>query len=158
MIQNALRAARLDIDFYNEAERNTSLTGQAFVVVVVAYALSGVGAWIGPADDLLGAVVGSVVWGIIGWIVWAFITNLIGGALGGTANFGEMLRVLGFAQVPIAIGIIPFLDWVGLIWMFIAAVIAVREGLDFSTLKAIGTLILGWLVIAVGRAVINFLF
>jgi hypothetical protein len=158
MLANAMRAMRLDVDFYNTVEHDTSYTGQAAGVVTVAYLLAGVGAWLGPADNLVVAVVGSVIGGLVGWAVWAALTNIIGGMLGGTADFGEMLRVLGFAQAPIAIGIIPFLDWIGLIWMFVAAVIAVREGLDFSTGKALGTLALGWVVLLIIRLVINFVF
>ena len=156
MLQNAIRAARLDTDFYNTVEHDKSYTGQAGAVVAFAYALAGIGLWIGPADNLVRAFVVSVLGGLIGWLVWAFLTNLIGGRLGGTADFGEMLRVLGFAQAPIAIGIIPFLSFVGLIWMFIAAVVAVREGLDFSTGKAVGTLVLGWLVLAAVQFVVGF--
>ncbi len=158
MLQNMIRAARLDKDFYNTVEHDQTYTPQAGAVVVVAYGLSGIGLWLGPAEGLFRSVIGSLIGGLVGWLVWAFLTNVIGGALGGTADFGEMLRVLGFAQAPIAIGVIPFLSFIGLIWMFVAAVIAVREGLDFTIGKAVGTLVLGWLVLVVIQTVIGFAF
>ena len=43
MLQNVIRAMKLDTDFYNTVERDASFTPQAFVVVVVANGLAGVG-------------------------------------------------------------------------------------------------------------------
>ena len=156
MLANAMRAMKLDVDFYNTVEHDENYTSQATTVVIIAYALAGVGAWLGPADNLIGTVAASIIGGLIGWLIWAALTNYIGKALGGTADYGEMLRVLGFAQAPIALGIIPFVGGiVGLVWMFIAAVVAVREGLDFSTGKALGTLVLGWIVLVAIQFVIG---
>lgn len=155
MLANALRAMRLDVEFYNTVEHDENYTSQATSVVIIAYALAGVGAWLGPADNLIGTVASSIFGGLIGWLIWAALTNFIGRALGGTSDYGEMLRVLGFAQAPIALGIVPIVGGiVGLVWMLIAAVVAVREGLDFSTGKALGTLALGWIVLVVIQAVI----
>ena len=84
--------------------------------------------------------------GLVGWVVWAGLTMWIGTQFfGGTTNFGEMLRVLGFAQAPRALAFIPFLGFVAAIWAFVASVIAIREGHDFTTGKAIGTTIVGWI-------------
>jgi hypothetical protein len=172
LIQNMIRAAALDLEFYNRAERTTGLTRQAFFVVVLANAMAAVGSWIGyentagadlwnEARGWLGIgdfpvpdggdvffVVGlGVLFAIVGWVAWAVSTSLIGGRIfKGTTDVGEMLRVLGFAQAPRVIGIIPFLGPVAAVWVLVASVVAIREGLDFSTGRAIGTAIGGWLV------------
>ncbi len=172
MIRNMIRAAALDTEFYNRAESSTGLTRQALVVVVVANALAAVGSWIGyentAGEDLwsearrwLGIgnfpipdgggiffVVGfGVLFAVIGWIAWAVITSFIGGRVfKGTTDVGEMLRVLGFAQAPRVIGVIPFLGPVAAVWVLVASVVAIREGLDFSTGRALGTALGGWLV------------
>ena len=84
---------------------------------------------------------------LLGWIVWATTTSFIGTRVfKGTTDMGEMLRVLGFAQSPRVIGVIPFLGPVAAVWVLVASVVAIREGLDFSTGRAIGTAIGGWLV------------
>ena len=44
------------------------------------------------------------------------------------------------------IGVIPFLGPVAAVWVLVASVVAIREGLDFSTGRAVGTAIGGWLV------------
>ena len=148
MLQNAIRAARLDTDFYNTVEHDTSYTGQAAAIVVIVGLASGFGAWFGPAENLIGAVVGGVVFGIVGWLVWSGLTLFVGvRVFDGTADYGEMLRVLGFAQAPLVLAIIPFFGWVFAIWAFVAGVVAIREGLDFSTGKAIGTAAVGWIIL-----------
>lgn len=150
MIENAIRAARLDVDFYNTIEHDKSYTGQAAIVVIIVNVLSGIGTFWSLGGNFFGAVIGGAVGGIIGWLIWAGITQFVGTRLfEGTAEYDEMLRVLGFAQAPRALGIIPYLGFVALIWSLIASVIAVREGLDFDTGKAIITVIVGWLAFVV---------
>ena len=146
MLRNMMRAIKLDTDFYNPVERDASFTPQAFVVVVLANGLAGVGTAIAFSEvSLLGGVFGGIVAGLVNWVIWSALALFIGTRVfGGTADMGEMLRVLGFAQAPLVIGVIPYLGLIGSIWMVVASVVAVREGLDFSTGKAIGTVVLGW--------------
>ena len=149
MTERMMGAARLDVATYEEVEHDASATGQAAVVVAIVAVASAIGAIGGDGAGPIGALIGAV----IGWIVWAGITYLIGDKLlGGTASWGELLRTLGFAQSPgvlFVLGIVPLLGGlvravVG-IWILIAGVIAIRQALDFSTGKAILTVILGWL-------------
>jgi hypothetical protein len=145
---------------------------QALGVVVLGGGLAAVGAWIGyentAGEDLWngirqwvgigdfpipteGGVVVVVVVGVIsavvGWFVWAVTTAFIGTRIfNGTTDVGEMLRVLGFAQAPRVIGVIPFLGPVAAVWVLVASVVAIREGLDLATGRAVGTAIGGWLV------------
>ncbi len=175
LIRNMIRAAALDPEFYNRAESSPSLTWQALAVVVVANALAAVGSWIGydntqdmfgvdiwnsirgwlgigdfpmPSEGGIVVMVGvGILLAILGWIVWAITTSVIGTKVfSGTTNVGEMLRVLGFAQAPRVIGVIPFLGPVAAVWVLAASVVAIREGLDFSTGRAIGTAVGGWLI------------
>lgn len=172
VIRNMIRAGALDLEFYNRAERTPNLIWQALGVVVLANALAAVGSWIGyentvgedlwngirgwlgignfpiPAEGGLPVMVGlGVLLAVAGWIVWAATTSFIGTRVfKGTTDLGEMLRVLGFAQAPRVIGVIPFLGPVAAVWVLVASVIAIREGLDFSTQRAVGTALGGWLV------------
>lgn len=171
MIRNLLRAMSLDVDLYNHVEAAPELTGQAFLVVVVANTMASIGTWIGlefsVGDQITGffnrwigfgsspltdeggflVVVGvGVLVATGGWVVWAFVTALVGSRLfKGTTNFGEMLRVLGYAQSPRVIGIIPLLGPVGSVWALVASVVAIREGQEFDTWRAIVTAGVGWL-------------
>jgi len=89
---------------------------------------------------------------LVGWLVWAGITYLVGAKLfGGTATWGELLRTIGFAQAPgvlLVLAFFPLLGWllrivVG-IWMLVAGFIAIRQALDFGNQKTLGTVLIGW--------------
>ena len=142
-------AARLDAATYEEVEHDASATGQAAVVVAIVAVASAIGA----IGDGGAGPIGALVAALIGWLVWAGVTYLIGDKLlGGTASWGELLRTLGFAQAPgvlFVLGIVPLLGglvrFVVGIWILVAGVVAIRQALDFSTGKAILTVLLGWL-------------
>jgi hypothetical protein len=144
-INHLVRAAFLDVDFYNEVEVDVSLNKQVTVVVVLANVLAGIGAALATGSPAyLGAIAGAIT-GLVGWIVWSAIALFIGTRfLGGTADFGQMARVIGFAFTPLVIGIIPWLGFVGAAWALLATVIAIREGLDVSTPRAIVAMLPGW--------------
>lgn len=161
MLQDAWRAAKLDVDFYNTIEHDSSYTSKAAVLVVIVSILSAIGtAWGTPGSQgFLSTFVFSAVAGLAGWFIWAGLTAWIGTSLfGATTDTGEMLRVLGYAQAPQALGVIPFLGWIGAIWSLVAAVVAAREGLDVSTGKAILTLIVGWLILVALRFFLGLIF
>jgi hypothetical protein len=143
-------AATLNIATYEEVEHDQTATGQAAGVVALVAIASAIGSY--GMGGLYGAL-GQLVSAFIGWAVWSAVTLLIGTKVfGGTADMGEMLRTLGFAQavgVIKVLGIVPLLGWIAAlaagIWMLVCGVVAVRQALDFTTGKAIGTVVLGWL-------------
>lgn len=178
-----IRAAALDTDLFNRAERTPSMIWQALAVVVIGGGLAAVGSWIGyentagadvwngirqwlgvgdfpiPTEGGIVVVVAAgVLSAVVGWFVWAVTTSFIGTSVfKGTTDVGEMLRVLGFAQAPRVIGVIPFLGPVAAVWVLVASVVAIREGLDFTTGRAVGTAIGGWLVWALLQQVASVL-
>lgn len=152
-------AALLDNATYEEVEADTTATGQAAVVVVLGAIASGIGMAGGGSGGIIAGVLGS----LIGWVLWAGITYLIGDkVLGGTATWGELLRTLGFAQAPrvlAVLGLIPGLRWlvaavIG-VWLLITGIVAIRQALDFSTGKAVATAVLGWLAMMIPMAVLG---
>lgn len=159
MLQRMIRAAKLDVDLYETVEADRGYTGEAFTIVLITSILWGIGQWLLPNTSFWGSLVGGVIGAIVGWVLWAIITNIVGGQLGGTADTGEMLRVLGYASSPMALGVVPGIGhFVGGVWALVAAVVAVRQGLDFSTGKAIGTIVIGWIVYIVARGILGFIF
>ena len=160
MLQNAIRAARLDVDFYNTVENDDTYTAQAALLVAIVGALIGLGNALSPYTD---GFFGPIFWGIggalLGWAVWAFVTDFVGRTFfGGESDVGQMLRVLGYAQAPLALSIVPVLGWIAVIWALIAAVVAIREGHDFTTGKAIGTVLVGWLIYVILAAIAYVIF
>lgn len=159
MIENAIRAAKLDVDFYNTVEQDTSLTGQAALLVAIVSLLSGIGNGIAFGGSFLGQALGAVVAGMVGWVIAAWLIDMIGRKLfQGESDVGQMQRVLAYAQAPRVLGVVPFLGWIAWIWTFVAVVVAVREGQDFSTGAAVGTVILGWLLTVILSGIVLAIF
>ena len=141
-----LRAAKLDVDLYEEVEADPEAMGQATAVVVLAALAAGIGNF--TTLGLTGLVVGTLA-ALVGWYIWAFLTYLIGTKLlpepETQSDVGELLRTIGFASSPGLLrvfGVVPALgDIVFLVaglWMLIAMVIAVRQALDYrSTWRAV---------------------
>lgn len=159
MIERMKGAAFLDIDTYEEVEADGGATGQAAGVVALVAVAQAIGAsGLGPRGMVTGMLAA-----LLGWLVWAGITYLIGDKLlGGTATWGELLRTLGFAQAPgllIILALIPILGWgvrlVVSVWVLVAGIIAIRQACDFGTGKAILTAVLGWLAIIIPSALLT---
>ena len=160
MINRLVRAARLDVDFYEEVEADTSLTQEALIVVVLVSIAGGIGSFLagifsGSIRSALLGLILSVVLGVISYYIWAYVTYFVGTELfEGTADVGELLRTLGYASGPRVLSILTFIPClgplaglVGAIWALVAGVVAVRQALDFDTTKAILTVVIGWLAV-----------
>ncbi|HEU4629937.1 MAG TPA: YIP1 family protein [Gemmatimonadaceae bacterium] len=146
-------AAMLDVATYEEVEADRSATGQAFVVVVIVAVCAG----IGHLGAGVGGVIGGIISSIVGWLIWSGVTMLVGTKLfGGTADWGELLRTLGFAQSPGVLAILGLIPVLGLlvvflvgIWQLVTGIVAIRQALDFTTGKAVLTAIVSWIVVMV---------
>jgi len=147
MIRNVMRVMLLDVDFFRDAATDKSLNVQAALVVIVASGMAGVGSAV-AADVPVGAsILVGIISGVIGWLLWSGVSFAIGTRVfGGDSEFTEMLRVIGFAFAPLAFGIVPYLGFPAAAWMLLASVIAVREGLDIPTPKALITMAAGWVL------------
>ena len=149
-----IRAAKLDVQLYEEVEADQGAMVQATTVVI----LSALAAGIGSANVGLLGMVSSMIAALIGWYVWAFLTYFIGTKFLAEpqtrSDHRELLRTIGFSSAPGLIrvlGIIPGLRalvfLVAGIWMLVAMVIAVRQALDYtSTGRAIGVCLIDWVV------------
>ncbi|NOX61742.1 MAG: YIP1 family protein [Chloroflexi bacterium] len=159
LIDRMIRAAKLDVELYEEVEADESLNGEALMAVVVVSLAGGVGSLIGGLGQGIGSALTGLVFGVIvallGYFVWAAITTFVGTRLfGGTSDFGEVRRVLGYAYAPNALGVFSFIPMVGgilvmvgSIWALVAGVVAIRQAMDFDTTKAILTVVIGWIVL-----------
>jgi hypothetical protein len=158
-----IRAAKLDVNLYEEVEADKGALRQAMGVVVLSSIAAGLGS-IGRVG-FSGIFIGTIT-ALISWYVWAYITYFIGTKLlpepQTKADHGELLRTIGFSSSPGLIrilGIIPgltgFVFLAASIWMLVAMVIAVRQALDYqSTLRAVVVCIIGWIIQALILALV----
>jgi len=157
-IDRIIRAAKLDVNLYEEVEADKGAMGQAMTVVIISSVAAGLGS---ITQGGIGGIFIGTVSALVGWFIWAYLTYLIGTKLlpepQTRADHGELLRTIGFSSSPGLIrvlGIIPGLSgiifFVASIWMLVAMVIAVRQALDYTgTWRAIGVCVIGWVIYAV---------
>jgi hypothetical protein len=155
LLDGMIRAAKLDVNFYEKVEADKGLFGQAMAVVVLSSIAAGIGS-VGQAG-VVGILTGTIA-ALIGWYIWAYLTYFIGTKFLAEpqtkADYGELLRTIGFSSSPGVIrilGIIPGLNvivnLVAGVWMLVAMVVAVRQALDYkSTGRAVGVCIIGWII------------
>jgi hypothetical protein len=163
LVQRVIGILKLDTATYNEIEHDETATSQAAIVVAIVAIVGGlIGGAIAAATDngtFVGVFLQQLLSAFIGWIVWSAATYFVGTALfGGTATMGEMMRVLGFAQAPGILGVIPICGtFVGWIWTLACTFIAIREGLDLDSGKAILTAIIAFIAVFVVTLLIGVL-
>ena len=157
LINRIFRAIKIDVELYEEVERDKSATIQAGLVVVLSSMAAGVGALqLGASNFILAPIVS-----LISWYVWAYIIYFVGVKLfpekNTKSNHGELLRTIGFSSAPGLIrvfGITPDLMAVTFIgsafWMLACMVVGVRAALDYKSLwRALGVVIVAWLFQAI---------
>jgi len=146
LIGRMIRAARLDLRLYAEVEADETTIGQAASVVLLAAFAGGINIPGAPFVILFGGLLAALA----GWVLFAYVIYLIGAKLlpepTTKANFGALLRAMGFANAPGVVkllGIVPELRvlvfFVAMVWVLVATVIAVRHALAYkSSWRAIG--------------------
>ena len=157
-LDRIVRAAKLDVNLYEEVEADKGALSQAMGVVVLSSVAAGIGSIgsIGTEGIIIGAITA-----LIAWYVWAYITYFIGVKIlpepQTEADHGELLRTIGFSSSPGLVRILAIIPGIGgiifmiaSVWMLVAMVIAVRQALDYqSTMRAVGVCIIGWVIQAI---------
>ncbi len=157
-LDRIVRAAKLDVNLYEEVEADKGAMSQAMGVVVLSSLAAGIGS-IGSIG-IKGVIIGAIT-ALIAWYVWAYITYFIGVKILAEpqtkADHGELLRTIGFSSSPGLLRILAIIPGIGgiifmitSVWMLVAMVIAVRQALDYkSTLRAVGVCMIGWVIQAI---------
>ena len=156
-INRVFRAIKIDIDLYEEVEKDKKATFQAGIVVVLSSLAAGVGSLhLGASNFLIAPALS-----LLSWYVWAYIIYFVGVKLFGDiktkSDHGELLRTIGFSSAPGLIrvfGVTPELMTVTFIgsslWMLACMVVGVRQALDYKSLwKALGVVVVCWFLQAI---------
>lgn len=167
------RAALLHADTYEEVEADRSSIRQAAGIVCLASLAASFGFWMRlhvghtlppgslplPLQLAVIALEPIVLW--LGGSAFAYMlgTSFLRGPETET-DYREVLRTTGFAFTPALLSALAFLppELLGLgilgvarLWTLAACVVAVRQALDFNTLRALGTFGVGtallWLLL-----------
>lgn len=162
-------AARLHADTYEEVEADHGSIGQATLLVAAACAAAACGTGLRAGSSGLSSAALGVQMSVSGllpavlWLGGSVFSYMVGATFfrgpETETDFLEVLRTSGFAFTPglllAASGLggsaglwIFYATW---LWIIAAGVVAIRQALDFTTLRALGTFgsaaLLLWLVV-----------
>ncbi len=124
------RVIKFDKTVFKEIRDDKDALMQAVIVLIIASVLGYI--WgLGPF------VVVMVIAAPLAWLVYTAVLFVIAKLFGGKATYTGYLKVLGYAEAPMALGIIPVLGGlVGGIWSLILAIYATRDAHEISMGKA----------------------
>ena len=97
-LNRVFRAIKIDIELYEEVEKDKNATFQAGSVVVLSSLAAGVGSiHLGASNFLIAPALS-----LLSWYVWAYIIYFVGVKLfpekNTKSNHGELLRTIGFSK------------------------------------------------------------
>ena len=162
-------ALALDAGAFEDIEANRNADMQSIAVVVAVCLAGGVGAMGLGVTGLTGVAISALM--VLGaWLVWASVIALLGTTAMAErqthSDVHELLRVLGYAAAPGVFLVFAAMRSVATlvisivcIWMVAAAVVAVRQSLDYrTTVRAAGVCVMAFLLSAGAMTVIALLF
>ena len=169
MINRMIRAVRLDRTLFREVADNPRYITEAFFIVLLVALISSIGSLVGAEQENQNGVTAYIVEVInqllFGWLLWAIVSYFVGTTFfGGRSSINEMLRVLAYASIPRLLGLFgfiwcigPLLALLGWILSIIAAVVAIRESMEFDTIRALVTALIGYILFLIAAVVIRVL-
>jgi hypothetical protein len=156
--RRVLRAALLHADTYEEIEADPPAIVQSTGVVAAACAAIGLARYLQSSaaglgeSQLLLQVTLSVIEPLVMWVGGSVFVYMVGATFfrgpETETDFAEVLRTTGFAFAPALLRVFAAvpppalglgIDLAARAWVFAAFVVAVRQALDFTTARAIGT-------------------
>lgn len=152
------RAVLLDSEVYEEVEAEKASIGQASLVVLLACCAGAFGTWLRdvalvpvPLEDAPFRIVLDLVEPLFFWLIGSAFAYMVGATFfrgpETQTDYPEVLRTTGFAFAPGLLRVLAFapapvglaLVLAGDLWMLVCGVVAVRQALDFTTARAVGT-------------------
>ena len=153
MVDRMIRAAKADIELYEEVEHSPSLTQEAYTIVGIVAAVSAIGGIIvglATMDNSTTAILSGIWQGVsvfLGYFVWSYLTFFIGtNVFKGTADYGELQRTIGYSMTPQVLSFIPIVGLVTGLWSLYLGFVAVRQALDVDNSKAALTIVIAFVI------------
>ncbi len=144
------------ITFHRRIITGIASDRRATVEAGIVVALVGLATAIGDRDALATGIVNA----LLGWVMLAGTVWYLSGHMLGTptfrAEFQPLLRTIGYALAPVALGIIgfvwvlgPMVSGVGTMWAFIATIAAVRYTTRFGWGRSFALTLAAGIVVAI---------
>lgn len=116
LMQRLRRLGMLDTSVFEEVRADASATIPAAVILVASTLLTGLGGWLwylfadyhpDSGEFFFKSAIGGTVTSLLLWGVWvALVYVLLAQVFRARADINELVRVMGFAAAPLALGIL----------------------------------------------------
>lgn len=162
-LSRIIQAIKLESGLFEEVEEDPNSLIQALIVVLLSSFAYGIASL---SQEFSASIFSHIISALIGWLIWSYLIFFIGvkwlSETETKADYGAVLRTIGFASAPgliAVLGVLPFLFTLSImlssLWMLVATIIAVRQVLDYKSIgRAVIVSLLGWIV----YMLINWLF
>ena len=160
MFSRAIRAAMLDRKTFTEAFFDDDAAADGAIIVATVGAATYVGdlAVNGAFGFFsIGALFQTLIASVASWLILAFATWFAATRLFGASNRPQtMIAMHGLAALPLLLEIFGRLaGGIGLIWYLVVLTVATREAADLQLRNAAVSVLIGFAVAAVVRALIG---
>ncbi len=161
LMDNVRRAVTFDATFYRQAANDERQGQKAMQVVLLVAGLSAIGSFLGNilGGNFFGAFAAlllSLAAVVVGYYIWAYAVQWVGAQFfQGRATAPQLLRTLGYAYAPMALGLLSFIPcfggliaFVGWIWAIACGFFAVREVHQLDDGRTLITVVVAWIGVA----------
>lgn len=162
MFSRAVRAAAFDRKAFTEAFFDDEAAADGALVVASVGAITYLGLWLrGIAVLSVQGLLQSLVAAVISWLILAFATWFVATRLfGGGGRPQTMMAMHGLAALPLVLELFEgfasgLIAAAGLIWYLAVVVVATREASDVNTRNAAVSVLIGFAIAAIFRALIG---
>jgi hypothetical protein len=166
IVQRLRRLAGRDYTVLSEIRYDTKANAEAALIVVVVSIIAALSAAF-HSGNFFGALAFRFIAGVLlSWGLWSYIAVFVlTNFYGIDAEFWQMARLIGYANLPMALTILAIFGCLGTLIASLASVIVlvtaffiVRESFGLSTERAIIATVIGWLVVFVANITLGLLF
>lgn len=165
IVQRAKDVAQLDARTYREIARDPDATKEAALIVALVAIANG----IGSAGDGSTGLIGGIIAGLLGWIVFSAVTYFIATNITGsptmTASVESLMRTLGYARVPgllAVFGFIWLIGWIATavagIWILVTSIYAIRTTLTMGWPRTIATALIALIASGIVNLIVGWIF
>ncbi len=145
-------AVKADTYFYYTVANQPERTREAVTVGVGSSLIMFLGAMLVRAISPAAWALAGLGWAAVMLGIGAWYLTVVGRLMGGSGSYDQVLRALGFAMAPQALGFLPIANFIpgfviGAVWATFCTVVAVREVHRIETQAAVGLVIVPILLV-----------
>ena len=141
------RVLKLDKTVYKEIRDDKDAMTPAIIVLLLAEVIGSI--WSILMSFGLG-LIAVVIGALIGWVIGTGILHIIAKLFGGKSSYTGYLKAMGYAEAPMALGVIPILgSLIGGLWALVCIIYATKEAHELSLGKAIAVVFIPMAVLVI---------